>query len=56
MKQKELTNIIIVTLIVFLIATIIFSFIKLKSNQERIIEQNDSIKQELIYLNDYLYD
>jgi preprotein translocase subunit YajC len=66
MKDKE--NIkdkesIMIAIFVLLISMIAFSFIRLRNKQdkiielqERLIEQNDSIKSELILLNEYLYN
>ena len=66
MKDKE--NIkdkesIMIAIFILLISMIAFSFIRLRNKQdkiielqERLIEQNDSIKNELILLNEYLYN
>lgn len=60
MKDKES---IVIAIFVLLISMIAFSFIRLRNKQdeiielqERLIEQNDSIKSELILLNEYLYN
>lgn len=59
-KDKES---IMIAIFILLISMIAFSFIRLRSKQdkiielqERLIEQNDSIKSELILLNEYLYN
>lgn len=60
MKDKES---IVIAIFVLLISMIAFSFIRLRNKQdeiielqEKLIEQNDSIKSELILLNEYLYN
>lgn len=60
MKDKES---IMIAIFILLISMIAFSFIRLRNKQdeiielqERLIEQNDSIKSELILLNEYLYN